>query len=126
MNVSIMELVAEAKNAVMSLAPSELLDMMKDSNVLVVDVRDHPEVAQTGKIAGAIHVTRGMLEFEADVATPYFNPVFSKEKTVVLYCASGSRSALCANALKGIGYENVRIFGGFREWLRTGGPVEPA
>lgn len=126
MSASIMDLIAEAKSVVLSITPAGLLELMDRDDVIIVDVRDHPEVADTGKIAGAVHVTRGMLELQADEATPYYNPVFSKDKMIVLYCASGGRSALCGMALLGIGYDNVRNLGSFGEWLNAGGPIETA
>lgn len=125
MNISVMDLIAEARAAVPTIKPDELQDLMKHGDVLVVDVRDHPEVADTGKIEGAMHITRGMLEFRADDASPYFNSVFSKDKTVVLYCASGGRSALCGRALLALGFEDVRNLGTFNDWTNFGGPTEP-
>src|SRR5262249_19006402 len=64
----------------------------RKGDVVVVDVRDAPELATGGKIKGAVHVPRGMLEFRADPESPYHNPALRKEKTTVLYCASGGRS----------------------------------
>lgn len=124
MSTSIMDLVAEAKAAVPTIAPSDLLELMQRGDVLVVDVRDHSEIADTGKIEGAVHVTRGMLEFRADDATPYFDPEFAKDRTIVLYCASGGRSALCGQALLALGFEDVRNLGAFGDWLFFGGPTE--
>ena len=124
MSISIMDLVAEARAAVPEIAPGELLVMMGQEDVLIVDVRDHPEVADTGKIESAIHVTRGMLEFQADEATPFFDSSFSKDKTIILYCASGGRSALCGQALIALGYKDVRNLGAFSAWLNRGGPTE--
>jgi len=85
----------EAANAVVpkiSLAQAQA--MMAKGNVLVVDVRDAPEVEKSGKIAGAVHVPRGMLEFRADPESPYHDKNFATDKPVILYCASGGRSAL--------------------------------
>ncbi len=125
MSISIMDLVAKAKTTVPAITPAELLKMtMGRADVLIVDVRDYLEVADSGKIEGALHVSRGMLEFQADEATPYFNPVFSKDKTIVVYCSSGGRSALCGQALIELGYEDVRNLGAFGEWVNTGGPTE--
>ena len=81
-------------------------------------------VAQTGIIPGAVHVTRGMLEFRADPQSPLHDPVFSKDRTVVLYCASGGRAALAGKALLDLGYADVRNLGGLGAWTKTGGPVE--
>jgi hypothetical protein len=65
---------------------------MAKGNTLVVDVRDAPEVKKTGKVTGAVNVSRGMLEFRADPETPYHDKSFAKDKTIIVYCASGRRS----------------------------------
>jgi len=123
---SIMEAVAEAKAMVPSISPDEVKAMQGRDDVLIVDVRDAPELADGGKVAGALHVSRGMLEFRADAATPYHNEAFSTDKTVVLYCASGGRSALAGKALLDLGYANVRNLGAFKDWVAAGGAVEKA
>ncbi len=79
MGKSIMDLVAEAKSVVPDIGPDEVAAMKHQDDVLIVDVRDDDEVAQTGVVDGALHVTRGMLEFRADETTPYHNEAFSKE-----------------------------------------------
>jgi rhodanese-related sulfurtransferase len=98
--------------------------MIATDNSLVIDVRDAAEVAQTGRIAGAINVSRGMLEFRADPETPYHDKHFDKGKTIILYCASGGRSALAGKVLKDMGYAQVYNLGGFKDWAESGGPVE--
>ena len=80
----------------------------------------------SGKAAGAKAVSRGMIEFRADAATPYHDGDFRKDRTIVLYCASGGRSALAGKVLRDMGYQNVYNAGGFKEWVEAGGPVEPA
>ena len=123
MGKSIMDLVAEAKSVVPDIGPDEVAAMKHQDDVLIVDVRDDDEVAQTGVVDGALHVTRGMLEFRADETTPYHNEAFSKEKTVILYCASGGRSALAGKALLELGYSDVRNLGAFQSWVDAGGAV---
>ena len=91
---------------------------------LVVDVRDAPEVEVSGKVAGARHVSRGMLEFRADPETPYHDPDFRKDRPVILYCASGGRSALAGKVLQDMGYEQVFNLGPFKGWAEAGGAVE--
>jgi rhodanese-related sulfurtransferase len=93
-------------------------------DVLVVDVRDAPEVEQTGKVAGAVHVPPGMLEFRADPESPYHDPNFVKDKTVIVYCASGGRSALSGQPLKELGYGEVFNLGDFKDWAENGGAVD--
>ena len=107
----------EAANAVVpKITSDQANDMMKKGNTLVVDVRDAPEVAASGKIAGAVHVSRGMLEFRADPESPYHDKNFTKEKNLILYCGSGGRAALAGKALKDLGYDNVYNVGAFKDW----------
>ena len=65
-----------------------------------------------------------MLEFRADADTPYHNPEFRKDRPIILYCASGGRSALSGRVLKDMGYENVHNLGAFKDWAESGGEVE--
>lgn len=124
MSKSIMDVVAEAKAIVPSISPGELKGILGQDRVLIVDVRDAPELTDTGKVQGALNVSRGMLEFRADEATPYHNKAFAKDKTIVLYCASGGRSALAGKALMELGYQDVRSLGAFKDWVEAGGAVE--
>jgi rhodanese-related sulfurtransferase len=94
------------------------------SLALVIDVRDAPEVQQSGKVTAAINVSRGMLEFRADPESPHYDKHFSKEKTVILYCASGERSALSGRVLKEMGYDRVYNMGAFNEGVESGGNAE--
>ena len=123
MSESIMDQVAAAKTAVPSVSPDEAVELQREG-ALIVDVRDHPELSAAGKVPGAKHVTRGMLEFHADPASPYHDPDFRKDRTVLLYCASGGRSALAGQALQNLGYTDVRNLGGFKDWVEAGRDVE--
>lgn len=91
---------------------------------LVLDVRDAPEVAMTGLVAGARHVSRGMLEFRADPASPFHDPEFRADRPVVIYCASGGRAALAGKVLKDMGYGEVYNLGGLKDWAEAGGHVD--
>lgn len=126
MPTSVKELLAAANAAVPRIGRDEAKELMAGGDVLVVDVRDAPELQAAGKIKGAVHVSRGMLEFKADPESPYHDPAFEKDKTVILYCASGGRSALAAKALKDLGYKDVRNLGAFKDWAEGGGEVEKA
>lgn len=123
---SVKELLAEANAAVPRLPPAEARAMMGRANVLIVDVRDPSEVQASGKIKSAVNVSRGMLEFRADPESPYHNPAFQKDKTVLVYCASGGRSALVGKTLKDFGYAAVYNVGGFKELADAGLETEPA
>jgi rhodanese-related sulfurtransferase len=116
METSVKKMLEAANAAVPKVTPEQAADMIKTGNVLILDVRDAPEVVASGKIAGAVNVSRGMLEFRADPESPYHDKNFDKGKTVILYCASGGRSALAGKVLKDMGYEKVYNVGGFKDW----------
>ena len=116
MATSVKRMLEAANAAVPKITPDQASEMIEKGNTLVVDVRDAPEVAASGKVAGAVHVSRGMLEFRADPDSPYHDKNFDKDKTVILYCASGGRSALAGKVLKDMGYDKVYNVGGFKDW----------
>jgi rhodanese-related sulfurtransferase len=122
---TIRELLAEANALVPRLNPAEVRDMIGKRDVLVVDVRDAPELAAGGKLKGAVHVSRGMLEFRADPESPAHDPAFQKDKTVLVYCGSGGRAALVGKTLKDFGYRSVFNAGGFKELADAGLETEP-
>ncbi|MDZ4366777.1 MAG: rhodanese-like domain-containing protein [Afipia sp.] len=124
MVTSVKQLMADANAAVPKITPAETREMIAKGNTLVVDVRDAHEVEKSGKIAGAVNVSRGMLEFRADPESPYHDKNFAKDKTVIVYCASGGRSALSGKALKDLGYGEVFNAGAFKDWAESGGAVE--
>ena len=115
----------EAANAVVpKITPAEAREMIAKGNTLVVDVRDAPELEKSGKITGAVHHSRGMLEFRADPDSPYYDKNFTKDKSIIVYCASGGRSALAGKVLKDMGYTQVYNLGAFKDWAESGGAVE--
>lgn len=124
MSTSVKQLVEAANAVVPRITVADAQELIAEGDALVVDVRDLPEVQQSGKVAGAVHVPRGMLEFRADPETPYHDPNFGKDKTVIVYCASGGRSALAGQALKELGYEKVYNMGAFKDWAESGGAVD--
>jgi rhodanese-related sulfurtransferase len=121
---TVKQMLEVANAAVPRITASHAREVMAKGNTLVVDVRDAPEVAQAGKVAGAINVSRGMLEFRADPESPYHDKNFAKDKTVIVYCASGGRSALAGKVLKEMGYSRVYNLGAFKEWVEAGGAVD--
>ncbi len=125
MPTNVKQMMEAANAAVPRITPAEATEMIAKGNTLVVDVRDAAEVANSGKVAGAVHVSRGMLEFRADPASPYHDQAFDPARTVIVYCASGGRSALAGKALLDLGYRDVRNLGGFKDWAEQGGAVEP-
>ena len=117
-------MVAEAKSRVENVTPDQLEKEIADGAV-VVDLREAEELASTGKIAGSIHATRGLLEFKADPSHPYHVEGFDPDKRVILHCASGGRSALAAETLSSMGYKNVaHMDGGITKWIEEGKPVD--
>lgn len=124
MTTSVKEMLEAANAVVPRVTPAVAADMMAKGDVLVVDVRDPSEVQANGKVAGAVNVPRGMLEFRADPASPYHDKNFDKGKAVIVYCASGGRSALSGKTLRDLGYEKVYNLGGFKDWADSGGAVE--
>jgi rhodanese-related sulfurtransferase len=123
---SVKEMLAAANAAVPRINAGDLRKLASGGNVLIVDIRDAPELAAGGKLKGALNVSRGMLEFRADPESPYHNPAFRKDKTVVLYCASGGRSALAGKVLQELGYQSVYNAGAFKELAEAGLETEPA
>ena len=121
---SVKEMLAAANAVVPKITADEARRLISDQNALVVDVRDAPEVLASGKVKGALNISRGMLEFRADADTPYHNPEFRKDRPIILYCASGGRSALSGKVLRDMGYENVHNLGAFKDWAESGGEVE--
>ena len=113
----------DAANAVVArVSVNEAQDLIA-KGAMLLDVRDAPEIEKLGLAQGAIHVSRGMLEFRADAGSPYHDKAFDKHRPVVIYCASGGRAALAGKALLDMGYEKVVNIGGFKDWAEAGGAV---
>jgi rhodanese-related sulfurtransferase len=129
MTMSLKQMLDAAQAAVPRIAPAQTQALIATGRAIVVDVRDAPEVEKSGKVTGALHVSRGMLEFRADPDSPYHDKHFRKDHAVVLYCASGGRAALAGKVLQDMGYTEVYNLGGFKDWIENGGeidhPIEP-
>ena len=125
MATTLKAMLAAANAEVPRIPPAEARALIERGNTLVVDVRDTVELQSGGKIKGAVQVPRGMLEFRADPESPFHNPGFAKDKTVLVYCASGGRAALSGKTLKDLGYPAVFNIGGFRELADGGLETEP-
>ena len=126
MAATVKDLLAAANASVPKLQPDQVKEMLGREDVVLIDVRDTPELLQTGKIRGAIHIPRGMLEFRADASTQYHNPALQKDRTILLYCASGGRSALSGRTLQDMGFEKVYNAGGMKELAEAGLATEHA
>ena len=99
--------------------------MLKDPDVVFVDIRDVRERQKLGYIPGAVHAPRGMIEFWVDPESPYHKPVFAQEgKQYVFHCASGWRSALTVATLLDMGFDAAHLRDGFTDWVKKDGPVQ--
>lgn len=117
------ELVAEANASVRTYSPQEAMNRIGEEGVLFVDVRDAPELTK-GMVPGAVHASRGMLEYHIDPESPYYKDEFSGAEELVFYCAAGARSALAAQSAQKMGLGHVaHIAGGFPAWKEAGGPT---
>jgi rhodanese-related sulfurtransferase len=126
MVTSVKQLVEAANAVVPRITAAQAQEVIAEGNALVVDLREPVEVQQSGMVAGAVHVPRGMLEFRADPESPYYDPNFDKGKTVIVYCAGGGRAALAGQVLKEMGYGDVYNLGGFKDWADGGGAIDTA
>jgi rhodanese-related sulfurtransferase len=119
------KLVDEALAEIETVSPEEAMVLYGNDDVVFVDIRDVRELSRTGKIPGAVHAPRGMLEFWIDPQSPYHKDVFAADKRFVFFCAGGWRSALAAQTAQKMGMSPVcHIDGGFTAWDKAGGPVE--
>jgi rhodanese-related sulfurtransferase len=121
---SVKDLVEAANAVVPRITPAQAKELIEAGNAVVVDVRDAAEVSKSGKVAGAVHIPRGMVEFRADPDSPYYDENLAKDKPVILYCAGGGRAALSGQVLKEMGYAEVYNLGGFNDWAKAGGAVD--
>lgn len=112
------ELINEVKQRVREVTPDEVMAMQsRGEPVTLLDVRDQQEV-NLGKIPGAVHISRGTMEGKIEAVIP-------REANLVIYCASGNRSAFAAETLGQMGYRDVASMkGGIRGWVEAGGDVE--
>lgn len=118
-------LVETAKAEITTWSVDEAEAQVAAGRAMLVDIRDVRELEREGRIAGAMHAPRGMLEFWVDPASPYYKAAFSGEKTLILFCASAWRSALATKTLQDMGFNNVvEMDQGFKGWKDSGRPVE--
>jgi rhodanese-related sulfurtransferase len=115
-----------ANEAVPKISAEEAHELINGRDALLLDVRDATELQPAGRLKGALNVSRGMLEFRADPEGSYHDLELREERPVVLYCASGGRSALAGMTLQEMGYAEVYNLGGFKDAVEAGFPTEPA
>jgi rhodanese-related sulfurtransferase len=122
---SVKSMVMAAKAEIEEIAAKDAVGLVGRDDVVLVDLRDPRELEREGKVPGAFHCTRGMLEFWIDPTSPYHKPVFAEDKKFVFFCAGGWRSALAAKAAQDMGLKPVaHIIEGFKGWKEAGGAVE--
>ena len=118
-------MVETARSQITELTAEDAIALARDPNVVLVDIRDPRELQREGKVPGAFHAPRGMLEFWIDPASVYHKPVFAEDKRFVFFCAGGMRSVLATKVAQDMGLKPVaHIIGGFGAWKKAGGPVE--
>ena len=112
---SLQSLVSEIMKQIKTISADEAYEMLQNENCNLIDIREINELENTGKVDGASHIPRGMLEVYLDPNSPVFqNGQLDQDKEFVLFCAGGVRSALAVKSLKDMGYQNVsHIDGGF-------------
>ena len=124
MPTTMKEMVDNAMSEVETITVEQAKELVGKDGYTIVDIRDVRELWREGKIPGAYHAPRGMLEFWIDPDSPYHKPVFAEDKTFVFYCASAWRSALSARTASEMGLAPVlHLEGGFTEWVKQDGPV---
>ena len=123
--VSSKTLVETARAEIEEVTAAEAIRLAADPGVLLVDIRDPRELEREGRVPGAFHATRGMLEFWIDPESPYYKPVFGEDRKFVFFCAGGMRSVLAAKVAQDMGLRPVaHVIGGFKAWKEAGGAVD--
>lgn len=118
-------LLKEANEIVQLLSFDDSINLINNTSTLIIDVREESEVYDQGMIKNAIHIPRGLLEFKLMPDSPT-NPVtIGDETNILVYCAGGYRSALAAKTLIDLGFKNVFNLGGFKDWVESGGEIQP-
>jgi rhodanese-related sulfurtransferase len=116
----------EATSKIETLGVEQAQALHGTEGVTFIDIRDPRELWREGGVPGAINVTRGMLEFWIDPASPYYKEFFNSGDKFVFFCAGGLRSALATKTAQDMGLTPVcHIEGGFGAWKKAGAPVEP-
>ena len=119
------EMIAAARPLINQVSVHGAAELQRLDAATLIDLRDVRELQKMGVVPQAFHAPRGMLEFWADPDSPYHQPIFRTDKKLVLFCASGLRSALAARTLQDMGMDNVLdMEGGFTEWKMQGLPVD--
>ena len=118
-------LISQAKKQIETLSQEDSEAQVVAGSAQFIDIRDIRELKREGRIPGALHAPRGMLEFWLDPASPYHKPEFITDKKLILFCAGAWRSALAVKTLKDMGFKNIaEMEGGFGAWKQRGALIE--
>jgi rhodanese-related sulfurtransferase len=124
--VRVDDMVAAAEREIENMPVGEAIRLHGSDAVTFVDLRDIRELDRDGRVPGAFHCPRGMLEFWLDPASKYHKPIFAADRKFVFFCAAGARSALATQTAQRMGLKPVaHIAGGFGAWKTAGGPTDP-
>ena len=119
------DMIASARLLIDSISVIEAAELQRLDAAILIDLRDIRELQGVGTVPNAFHAPRGMLEFWVDPDSPYHKSIFHTDKKLILFCASGLRSALAVRTLQDMGMDNVLdMEGGFTEWKMQGLPVD--
>lgn len=123
--IGIKELCDDANKVIQTMTAEEAIAKHGADDVIIVDIRDVRELAREGRVPGSYHCPRGMLEFWIDPNSPYHKDIFAQDKTFIMQCAGGLRSALATEIAQRMGLKPVfNMEGGFGAWKKAGGPIE--
>lgn len=115
----------EASSVVTNIGAVKGIERHHSGNTLFIDVRDSSEITETGTIANALRIPRGMIEFVADESTPFYNSELQKDRDICTVCALGGMAILAGKTLTEMGYRSVSTVGGIDGWIGNNGPMEP-
>lgn len=118
--------VNELKGQIENLTVEDLQkELAENDDLLLIDLREIQELVDLGTLPGAVHVARGMMEFWASPASPYYRDYFQEDRRTVIFCAGGGRSVYATIALKDMGFTNVaHLEPGFTGWAEAGEEIE--
>ena len=119
------DLLNEANELIPRISFEETVNKIENEDSIIIDVREESEVFNQGIIKGAIHIPRGLLEFKLVLNSPNNALKINENTNILVYCAGGFRSALAAKTLLDLGFSNIYNIGGFKEWVESGGEIQP-
>ena len=124
-NQHVAYMIASARLLIVSINVIEAAELQRLDAATLIDLRDVGELKDVGMVPNAFHAPRVMIEFWADPDSPYHKSIFHTDKKLILFCASGLRSALAVRTLQDMGMDNVLdMKGGVTEWKMQGLPME--